>query len=81
MHQLVESLLRGRYESTLFYLYQWARDTTGQYEPLNAALAKVHGCDSDNLDVWVQRTDASGQFYQTALWDLAELYDFIGGSA
>lgn len=80
MHQLVESLLRGRHESTLFYLYQRARHPT-PYQFLDEALAEVQGSDPHNPTPWVQCRDAAGAtFYRTSLWDFAELYDFVAGT-
>lgn len=80
MHQLVESLLRGRHESTLFYLYQRAR-LPSPYQYLDKALFKVQGGDPHNPTPWIQRSDATGAvFYQSALWDFAELYDFVAGT-
>lgn len=80
MHQLVESLLRGRHESTLFYLYQRARHSS-PYQFLDKALSEVQGSDPNNPTPWVQRKDTAGAvFYQSSLWDFAELYDFVAGT-
>ena len=76
MHLLAESLLRGRHESSLFYEYQRARDTKGHFDLLDAALAVAQKVDENHPIPW-QKLDDDRYSYQTALWDIAELYDFV----
>jgi len=76
MHLLAESLLQGRRESSLFYEYQRARDTEGHFQRLDAALALVQGCREIDPIPW-QKLCNDRYSHQTALWDIAELYDFV----
>ncbi len=78
MHQIAEALLHGRHESTLFYLYQRAR-APQSYDFLDRALVAVQGGDVHNPTPWVRSTDRRYS-YQTALWDIAELYDFVSNA-
>ncbi len=80
MAQLAESLLRGRRESTLFYLYQRARDLKGHFAHLDGALQVVQGGGTWDPSPWIRYVDPDHRYsFQTALWDIAELYDFVGG--
>lgn len=76
MHLLAQSLLDGRSSSTLFFAYQQKRDKDGAYDTLRALLSSLQTTGDDHPFPWEKITgdDAS---YQTALWDIAELYDFI----
>jgi hypothetical protein len=77
MHRLAEALLLGRHQSTLFYEYQRARDTDdGYFERLDDALRAVQGDRVRDPTPW---KDLEHDLYshQTALWDIAELYEFV----
>jgi CRISPR-associated protein Cmr2 len=76
MHQLAEALLRGRSESTLFYEYQRARDTKGHFDDLDDALKIAQRNSTRDPTPWEDLKDDRYD-YQTALWDIAELYEFI----
>jgi len=76
MHLLAESLLRGRHESSLFYEYQRARDTKKHFDLLDAALAVAQEVGEKHPIPW-QKLDDDRYSHQTALWDIAELYDFV----
>jgi CRISPR-associated protein Cmr2 len=79
MENLAAALFKGRQESTLYYLYQQARDKQGQYTQLNAALATVQKMDLQDPTPWVKWTGPGHKYsHQTALWDIAELYRFVG---
>ena len=81
MNLLAESLLRGRMQSTLFYEYQRARDRKGNFQYLDNALEIVQARSMEHPTPWVdvkQRT-AYRYTHSTALWDIAELYDFVTG--
>ena len=81
MAQLAESLLRGRHESTLFYLYQRARDSKGHFVHLDGVLRAVQGGSVQNPTPWTRWPGADHRYsFQTALWDIAELYGFVGSS-
>ena len=81
MAQLAESLLRGRRESTLFYLYQHARDSKGHFEHLDDVLRVVQGGNVQNPTPWTRWPGADHRYsFQTALWDIAEVYSFVGSS-
>lgn len=79
MHLLAEALLRGRQEATLFYEYQRARDADGHYERLDQALQTLAALDPNIPRPWIDAQKATNHryTYRTALWDLAELYDFV----
>ncbi|MEM7344672.1 MAG: hypothetical protein AAF485_10540 [Chloroflexota bacterium] len=82
MHALAEALLQGRSESSLFYLYQEARDRKGLQKHLSEAIMLAHGLTAETAQghplPWFKLPTKLGEdSYQTALWDLAELYDFI----
>ena len=79
MHLVAEALLRGRMQSTLFYEYQRARDRDGHFEHLDAALrtAQAQGVEHPTPWVDVKRLTAYQYTHRTALWDIAELYDFL----
>ncbi|MEJ5312383.1 MAG: hypothetical protein WHX52_21675 [Anaerolineae bacterium] len=79
MHLLAESLLRGRRESSLFYLYQQARDTDGHLERLGAALDVVQSSHKCDPIPW-QKLQDERYSHRTALWDIAELYDFVSAA-
>jgi hypothetical protein len=76
MHQVAEALLLGRAESTLFYEYQRVRDTEGHFERLEAVRAVVHGGRVIDPTPW-QKLDDERYSHQTALWDIAEMYEFV----
>lgn len=78
MHLLAESLLRGRMQSTLFYEYQRARNKDG-YKHLDDALRIAQGEGMEHPTPWidVKRQTAYRYTHRTALWDIAELYDFV----
>jgi hypothetical protein len=76
MHQIAEALLRGRHESTLFYEYQRARDTHGHFERLDDALRTVQGDRTRDPKPW-RNLKHDRYSHQTALWDIAEMYEFI----
>lgn len=79
MHLLAESLLRGRMESTLFYEYQRARDRDDRFVHLDDALrtAQAQGVTHPTPWVDVKQETAHRYMHRTALWDIAELYDFV----
>jgi len=76
MHQLAEALLRGRSESTLFYEYQRARDHRGYFDYLDEALVIAQRHSTRDPTPWEDLKDERYD-YQTALWDIAELYEFV----
>jgi CRISPR-associated protein Cmr2 len=76
MHQLAEALLRGRSESTLFYEYQRARDHRGYFDHLDEALVIAQRHSTRDPTPWEDLKDERYD-YQTALWDIAELYEFV----
>lgn len=76
MHQLADSLLDGRATATLFFQYQKARDRSGAYAILENLLGEVQRTTAEDPLPW-QAVTARQHAFQTALWDLAELYDFI----
>jgi hypothetical protein len=81
IHLLGEALLRGRSAASLFYRYQQARERDRQMQQLTQALAVAHENEADvQEDIpWLKLPDESAQqySYQTGLWDIAELYDFV----
>jgi hypothetical protein len=86
LQQLAESLLTGRYESTLFYQYQAARDRQGAMDALTKILENVYEPQSQTEQSsasitgvpWYPVEHYHPHFsYQTALWDVAELYNFV----
>lgn len=76
MHQLADALLDGRAAATLFFQYQKARDRSGAYPILGSLLSEVQRTAAADPLPW-QAVQARQYAFQTALWDLAELYDFI----
>lgn len=79
LENLAAALLKGRQEATLYYLYQQARDRKGQYAKLDAALAVVQKQDVADPPPWVQWSGPNDLYsHKTALWDIAELYRFVG---
>jgi hypothetical protein len=77
MHRLAESLLLGRYQSTLFYEYQRARDTDNEYfERLDDVLRIVQGDRARDPKPWKDMQDDTYS-HRTALWDIAEMYEFV----
>jgi hypothetical protein len=76
MHQLAEALLLGRHESSLFYEYQRARDTEDHFKRLDDALAVVQGNRETDPIPWQKLRDDLYS-HQTALWDIAEMYEFV----
>jgi len=82
MNQLAESLLQGRHESTLFYLYQRARDKKGYFAYMDRTLVAVQGSDARNPTPWVSWSGTDHRYsFRTVVWDIAELYDFVPGGA
>ncbi len=89
MQLLAESLLHGRQESSLFYLYQSARQHARKksFEQLTNVLRVAHESDDPKHPIpWHNLAVEQGKQYavlkkdfgyQTALWDIAELYDFV----
>jgi len=76
MHQLSQVLLEGRAEATLYYAYQTARDEKkGHYQLLTQLLQKLQATGETHPLPWEQVNNAY-HGYQTALWDIAELYPF-----
>lgn len=77
MHQLAESLLLGRHQSTLFYEYQRTRDRGNEYfDRLDDALRAVQGDRVRDPKPW--RDLKHDQYsHRTALWDIAEMYEFV----
>ncbi len=81
LENLAAALLKGRWEATLYYLYQQARDRKGQYAKLAAALAAVQAHGVADPPPWVRWTGPHARYsHKTALWDIAELYRFVGRS-
>ncbi len=80
MYRLVESLPRGRQESSLFYLYQKARRPE-EMMPLHKLLTSLWPAnDAQDPMPWYHAPKAlrqAGIRYWTPLWDIAELYDFV----
>lgn len=76
MHLLAEKLLEGRHESSLFYEYQRARDTAGHFDRLDEALRVAQSGGVSDPIPWVKLVD-DRYSHRTALWDIAELYDFV----
>lgn len=76
MHLLAQSLLDGRASSTLFFAYQQKRDKAGAYDNLQALLTSLQTTGDEHPLPWEKISDDDAS-YQTALWDIAELYDFI----
>lgn len=81
VHLLAESLLDGRAPATLFYEYQRHRSGRDKaaYGRLHQLLLDLYGADDRNPLPWQSVVDADYS-YQTALWDIAELYEFIPAS-
>ena len=80
MNQLAESLLQGRRESTLFYLYQRARDKRGYFAHIDRLLLEVQGSEARDPIPWVDLSGTDTRYsFQTVLWDVAELYGFVPG--
>jgi hypothetical protein len=87
MRLLAEALLRGRQESSLFYLYQQARGKKEHFARLNQVLETANGSDAPQHPIpWFDLSITQDKRYewlkgrysfQTALWDVAELYDFV----
>jgi len=77
MQQLAQALLSGQHEATLFYLYQHARDRES-YAVLDGVLKAVQGGGPNDPPPWIQITAADRDYdFQTALWDISELYAFV----
>jgi CRISPR-associated protein Cmr2 len=77
MHQLAESLLLGRHQSTLFYEYQRARDDKDHFVRLDAALEVAQRIKVKYPTPWEEPEDDDRYSHQTALWDIAEMYEFV----
>lgn len=80
VHLLAEALLDGRSASTLFYQYQRQRhgqqDRQSAHDRLESTLASLQQTRPEDPLPW-QKVFGQDYGYQTALWDLAELYDFV----
>lgn len=77
MAMLGESLLDGRQASTLFFHYQKERPTHREaYLHLQELLEKLHSASARDPLPW-QETPGEEVSHRTALWDVAELYDFV----
>jgi len=76
MHQLAEALLLGRHQSSLFYEYQRVRDKEGHFNRLDNALAVLQDTCEVDPTPW-QRLCNDRYSHQTALWDIAEMYEFV----
>lgn len=79
MNLLAESLLRGRREATLFYLYQRARHKDQEkmaYGALEKLLGELQKPTAHDPLPW-QALDDPDFSHQTALWDIAELYELV----
>jgi len=76
MHQLAEALLLGRHQSSLFYEYQRVRDKEGHFNRLDDALAVVQDTREIDPTPWQKLCD-DRYSHQTALWDIAEMYEFV----
>lgn len=76
MHQLAESLLLGRHQSTLFYEYQRARDTGAYFERLDSALKIAQRSTVEDPTPW-EKIDDERYSHRSALWDIAELCEFV----
>jgi CRISPR-associated protein Cmr2 len=76
MHQLAEALLLGRHRSSLFYEYQRVRDTEDHFVRLDAALTVAQGNREIDPTPWRKLCD-DRYSHQTALWDIAEVYEFV----
>ena len=79
MHLLAESLLDGRSPATLFYEYQRHRSSRDKaaYAQLHTLLTKLYQATPRDPLPWQAVTGDNEYSYQTALWDMAELYDFV----
>jgi len=80
MHQLAESILRGRHVATLFYAYQQGRGgrLKEAYAALDEVLQEIRPFKPDqDPKPWYRLEKDPRYAYATALWDLAELYDFV----
>jgi hypothetical protein len=79
MHRLGEVLMTGRRSSTLFYAYQKARrDTADAYEALDKVIRAARSLDDrTDPEPWFEVEDDPCYKFGTALWDIAELYDFV----
>lgn len=77
MHLLAQSLLDGRAPSTLYFEYQQKRYKAA-YSDLRKLLENLQTTGKDHPLPW-EKISGQDFSYQTALWDLAELYDFVPG--
>lgn len=79
MHRLGEALLTGRRPSTLFYAYQKARrETSEPYRVLDGVIRTAWPLnDVTDPEPWFKLLGDPCYAYGTALWDIAELYDFV----
>ena len=78
MNQLAESLFTGRRESTLFFRYQHSRDRSTAYTQLEKLLGELQPTTATDPVPWQRVSGGKLDYdFQTALWDLAELYDFV----
>ena len=77
MQLLAKSLLDGRRQSTLFYHYQHQRHQGDKkaYEALEALLLSLYGDSARDPLPW-RVVEGEEYSFQTALWDIAELFDF-----
>ena len=75
MNALASSLLDGRAQSTLFYQYQKSRNRGSGYESLEKLLHEVQKHTAEDPTPWEMFKEEDFS-HKTALWDLAELYEF-----
>lgn len=78
LHLLARSLLDGRSPATLFYEYQRSRNSRDRraYAQLQVLFTSLYGEDEHDPLPW-QAVSEADYSYRTALWDIAELYDFV----
>jgi hypothetical protein len=83
MNLLAESLLDGRASSTLFYQYQRQRhggnNPSSPYYQLEQLLKQFQRAEDVDPLPWQATANNPDYSHQTALWDVAELYDFVPG--
>lgn len=79
LHPLAEALQKGRHAATLFYQYQIARlqKTNEEQAQILINLGRRWSPNHSIDPIPWTRTHTRGVKYQTALLDLAKLYDFV----
>ncbi|MCB0032278.1 MAG: hypothetical protein KDE28_30420 [Anaerolineales bacterium] len=87
LNLLATSLLQGRNQSTLTFMYQLKRHG-GDVQKIADLLTEIHQSQQPQSERAQQRNPALWQEvaepdykYRTALWDLAELFPFVGRDA